>query len=347
MLLTILAFVFVFTAITLVHEGGHLLFAKRCGIRVHEFGIGYGPTLFKFTRNNTTYKINLLPILGFVSIAGLETDDPREKETPENEKYYNKTPLQKFIPILGGPLMNLVLGFVIFAVLFMVSGIPAGVSNEIATISPGSPAAKAGIMIGDKLVSINKQTYKDPMAAIKFIHQNPGKEVSLTLQRGSALVNVKATPKLNAKMKVGLLGFSLKTLSKQVNPFEAIFIAFKETIALSITIVILFGKLILGKFALSDLAGPIGIAQVTGQYAQMGPVSLLNFLAFFSINVAVFNLLPIPALDGGRLVFITIEAIFRKPINIELENKIHYYAFLGFLALIALVTVNDLLRFFR
>ncbi|MDI6731915.1 MAG: RIP metalloprotease RseP [Candidatus Margulisbacteria bacterium] len=347
MLITIVAFVLVFLAITLVHEGGHLLFAKRCGIRVHEFGIGYGPTLFKFTFHNTLYKVNLIPILGYVAIAGLETEDPREKETPESEKYYNKSPFAKFISILAGPLMNLFLGFLVFAVIFMFSGVPAGISNEIATITPGSPAAKAGLMPGDLLLSINRQTFKDPLSAIKIIHQSAGKTLTLAVARDGKTLTFKAAPLLNKKMKVGLLGFSLKPISKMVSPLSAIYIAFKETLGLTLTIIILFGKLLLGKFALSDLAGPIGIAQITGQSAQMGFASFMQFLAFFSINVAVFNLLPIPALDGGRLVFILIEAIRKKPINIELENKIHYFSFLAFLGLIAVVTVNDLVRIFR
>jgi regulator of sigma E protease len=176
LLLTIVSFIFVFAVITIAHEAGHLYFAKKAGIRVHEFGIGFGPTLFSFRHNNTSYKVNVLPILGYVKIAGIDTEDPQEKETPENEKYYNKSVSQKFKSIFAGPMMNLLLGFVIFSFVFMIAGIPTGISNEISTINPGSEAAKIGLQSGDQLVSINGKIYDKPEEAINVIHQSADKE---------------------------------------------------------------------------------------------------------------------------------------------------------------------------
>ena len=346
MLLTIVSFLFVFTIITLVHEFGHLIFAKRAGIAVPEFGLGFGPTIFSFKKNNTIYKLNSLPILGYVKIAGLDAEDPQEKEVPEDQKYYNKKVLQKFLPIFAGALMNLLLGFFIFSIVFMVAGIPAGISNTIAAVSPGSEAAKVGLQAGDQLIAINGVRYENGEEAVKVIHASPEQELELTIDRSGQVKKIKAVPRLNKKLKVGLIGFSLKAVYQKVNPLVAIYHGFLETWGLVLMILALVGRLLVGKLALGDLAGPIGIAQITGQYAQHGFWSLMNFMAFFSINVAVINLLPIPALDGGRLFFVLLEAVRGKAINIEKENKAHSIGLFVFLALIALLTVNDLIRIF-
>ncbi len=347
MLLTIVSFLFVFTIITIVHEFGHLYFSKKAGIRVHEFGLGFGPTLFSMKRNNTTYKINALPILGYVKIAGIDTEDPEEKDTPENEKYYNKSTGAKFRSIVAGPMMNLILGFLVYTMIFTFIGVPSGISNEISAVSPGSEAAKVGLKPGDKLISIDGKTYNNPEEAIKTIHQNPDKTLTLGIERNNKLTNIKATPKLHKRAKIGLIGFSLKAIYTRVNPLYAIYYGFKETVGLILLIFVLLGKLFVGQLAVTDLAGPVGIAQITGQYASRGAFALMNFIAFFSINVAVINLLPLPALDGGRLFFLLIEFIRRKPINIETENKIHSIGLILFLILFALLTVNDVLRIFR
>ena len=347
MLLTIIAFLFVFAVITLVHEGGHLYFSQKAGIRVHEFGLGFGPNIFSYKRNNTTYKINLLPILGYVKIAGLDTDDPEEKQTPENEKYYNKSVGKKLLSIVAGPVMNLIFGFLVFSLLFMIMGAPTGISNEIATISPGSVAEKIGLKPGDKIIALNKNTKYSPTEIVSFIHKNAKKELLLTIDRNGERLNFTAVPKFNEKMKVGLIGFSLKALYHKINPLQALYYGLKETAGLSLMVVLLLGKLMLGRLSLGDLAGPVGIAQITGQYAQSGLASLLGFTAFFSINVAILNLLPLPALDGGRIFFLLIEAVRRKALPIELENKVHVVGLYFFLALAAVLTINDVLRIFR
>ncbi|MBI5399693.1 RIP metalloprotease RseP [Candidatus Saganbacteria bacterium] len=347
MLLTIIAFFFVFTIITLAHEFGHLVFAKRNGIAVPEFGLGFGPTLFSFTINETVYKLNSLPILGYVKIAGIDPEEKTEKPVPENLKFYNKSAWQKFVPIFAGAFMNLVLGFIVYSFIFMVAGVPIGLSNEIGAVSSGSEAKRIGLQAGDRILAINSKGYKDANEAVKFIHDNPGRQLTLTIERHGVKKDFAATPALNKKLKIGLIGFSLKANHQKVNPLAALYHGGAETLKLSLMILVLLGKLFTGGISLFDLAGPVGIAQVTGQYAQQGWVSFLNFIAFFSINVTVINLLPLPALDGGRLFFIIIEAIRRKPIDIELENKIHNVGMMLLLGLIAVLTVNDLLRLLR
>jgi regulator of sigma E protease len=346
MLLTIVAFLFVFTVIAVVHEWGHLFFSKRAGIRVHEFGIGFGPTLFSTTRNNTVYKINLLPILGYVKIAGIDTEDPEEEHTPESEKFYNKPAGQKFKSIFAGPMMNLLLGFMVFSLVFMFSGVPTGISNELSAISPGSEAAKIGLHSGDKLISIDGQQFENAEDAISLIHKSADKKLKLVIERDGERLSLAATPTYNKRLKVGLIGFSLKPIYEKVGPLKSLYYGLKETVGLILLILTLLGRLLVGKLSLGDLAGPVGIAQITGQYAHQGITSFMSFLAFFSINVAVLNLLPIPALDGGRLFFVILEAIRRKPISMEKENRVHAVGLFILLGLIALLTINDLIRIF-
>lgn len=346
MLLTIISFLFVFTAITVVHEFGHLFFSKRAGIRVHEFGIGFGPTIFSIKKNHTTYKINALPILGYVKIAGIDTEDPEEKNTPESEKYYNKPLAQRFLSIFSGPLMNILLGFSVFSLIFMIAGIPVGISNEISAVSLGSEAANIGLRAGDKIIAIDGVVYENPEDAVQLIHKSAGKELNLTIERGRERLNTAATPELNERLKIGLIGFTLKAKYKRVDPFTAIYHGLMQTVNLTLLILSLFGRLLIGRLSFGDIAGPVGIAHITGQYAQRGFLSLLSFLAFFSVNVAVLNLLPLPALDGGRLFFVLLEAIRRKPISIEKENKVHYAGLFIFLGLLAILTIKDVIRIF-
>jgi len=347
MLLTIVSFLVVFTIVALVHEWGHLYFSKKVGIRVHEFGLGFGPTLFSVKKNNTTYKINLLPILGYVRIAGLEDETNEEKQTPETERYTSKSPWAKFLSIAAGAVMNLVLGFLVFSFVFMMIGMPSGVSNTIDTIAPGSEAAKIGLQPGDKLLTVNKRSFEKPEDAVKVIHDNAGKKVLISVERNGQTRLFTAVPQYNKRLKMGLIGFSLKPTYEKVGFFKSFYYGATQTLGLMLMILVLVGKLFVGKIAIGDLAGPVGIAQITGQYAQQGILSLLNFIAFFSINVGLLNLLPIPALDGGRLVFVLIEAIRRKPIKIEVENKIHQVGLIVLLTFLAALTVNDVLRFFK
>lgn len=345
MLISIISFLFVFTIIALTHEIGHLIWAKRAGIRVFEFGVGFGPRLCSFMKNNTTFSLNLIPVLAYIRIAG-EGESEEDETCPEDEKYYSKPPLQKFKALFAGPAMNILSAMIILALLFLVAGVPAGLSNEIGSISKGSPAEASGLRAGDKLLSINGIEYAKMEEAIEVIHKSQGKKLLLTLERGGKKIQIKAAPKYNPKLKVALLGFSPKPTYKRANPLVAIYYGFEQTAAMVITTVIILGQLFVGKLSLTDLAGPIGIAQITGRYAQTGLISLIYFTAFISVNIGVLNLLPIPALDGGRIVFVLIQWIRKSPVDPDLENKIHYWGLIALLILMGLVSVSDLFRLF-
>jgi len=346
MLISLISFAIVFTIIALAHEGGHLVMAKRAGIRVLEFGIGFGPRIWAVTHDNTVYSVNLVPILAFVRIAG-EGETEEDLNCPEAERYQAKSPWQKFLTLVAGPLMNLLAALVILIILAVFAGVPTGVSHEIETVTKGQPAEAAGLRPGDKLVAINGQAYQDMAGAIEYIHNHAGKKLVLTIDRAGQSLKIAATPTLNPKLNIGLLGFSPKPIYSRINPFQSVYYGFEQTASMIIVTLVVVGKLLTGGVSLTDLAGPVGIAQITGKYAQTGLVSLVYFTAFINVNIGILNLLPIPALDGGRVVFVIIEWFRKKAVDPKLENQINYWGFVFLLALMALVSAHDILRILR
>ncbi|MFC1767598.1 RIP metalloprotease RseP [Candidatus Margulisiibacteriota bacterium] len=346
-MITIIAFIVVFSIVVLSHELGHFFFSRLVGIKVLELGLGLGPRIAKFVRNGIPYTINLLPLGGFIKIAGINPEtESKEDKYKRKESYLSKSPLQKFMTVFGGPLANIVAAFLIFIIVFSFFGIPSGISNEISNISENSEAQRIGLMPGDKIIQVNGQTVIKMQDAVKIIHGSAGRRVFLTIKRSGQTLKLSAVPRFNERMKAGLIGFTLKPSYKRVNIFRSIWEAGKQTVGFVMLFIYILGMLITGKIPLGDVSGPVGIAQFTGQAAGEGIMALLMFTAFLSINLGVLNLLPIPALDGGRLVFIIIEAIRRKPIDIKLENKIHYIGIVFLLSLFLVITINDVLRIF-
>lgn len=344
-MISLLSFLLVFSIIAIVHELGHLIAAKRAGIEVYEFALGIGPRIFGFRKGKTDYLLNLFPIGGYVKIAGIEPkQDPQN--IPDDKKYYTKTPLQKFKTIVSGAMMNFLLGFIIIYFILVFVGAPAGITNVIDSIQPGSEAETIGLWPGDKIVAFNGKPAKDIKKVVETIHASTGKKLTLTVERYGEKIKLTAVPEYNENMKVGLIGFSLKANYKKIGPLAALWQAAKNTFSMIILLLVIVFKLIAGQIGFGQLAGPVGIAQISGQYAKSGLLSLFSFISFFSINVGVLNLLPIPALDGGRLVFVAIEAIRRKPIPIGQENRIHYWGMAFLFSLLILLTINDVFRLF-
>lgn len=346
MLMNILLFLVVFTIVALVHEFGHMIAAKRAGIMVYEIALGFGPRLISFKRGETTYALNLIPFLAYVKLAGMG-DDEEDKACPEERKYYAKKPWQKFKTTFTGPFMNIILAFVILSLIFAFVGVPKKISNEIESIVPNSPASKIGLKSGDKLLALNGRPVKKMEEAIGAIHKSPGKPMSLKIDRGGKVLFFKVVPKYNKRLKVSLIGFSPKPIYVRVNPLVALYYGAQQTLSMVALLFIIIWQLITGALSVKELAGPVGIAQITGRYAQSGFLALLHFLAFLNVNIGVLNLLPIPALDGGHIVFIFIHALRGRPIDFKKENQFHQWGMIALLALMALITINDLLRIFR
>jgi len=346
MLINALLFLVVFTVVALVHELGHMIAARRAGILVYEFALGIGPRLIAVKRGETTYALNLIPFLAYVKLAGMG-DDEADRSCPENRKYYSKAPLQKFVAVFFGPFMNIVLAFIILTLIFAFAGVPKELSNEIESIVPKSPASKVGLKPGDRLLAINGRPVDNMEEAIGMIHKSSGKRLILTIKRGPQKLSVTAVPEYNPRLKVGLIGFSPKPIYVRVNPMVALYYGIQQTLSMVALMFIIIWQLITGAVSVKELAGPVGIAQITGRYAQSGTLSLLHFVAFLNVNLGVINLLPLPAIDGGHIVFILIHAIRGKPVDFKKENQFHQWGMFVLLALMVLITVNDLLRIFR
>ena len=343
----ILAFVFVFLLITIVHEFGHFLMAKLNGVRVYEFAVGIGPRIASIVYGDTSYSLNLFPIGGYVRLAGVGGEElEADKNTPTSQLLSNRPAKIRFLVIVMGALFNLLLAWLIVLFLLGFNGVPVGVTNQIDRVIPGSPAAQAGLLPGDKVVKLNGQTIPKMADIIDYIHVNPGKRLTLNIDRNGQEIILSATPKYDPKMRMGLLGFSPKSEIKKLSFLETFLFSFQQMWGLiAMMFYVIFG-LITGYFSVGDLAGPVGIAQVTAQSYSMGASSFWAFVAFFNVNVGVLNLLPLPALDGGRLFFIVLEKLRRKPVSIEFETNVHRYGLIFFLVLIVLVTANDLARLF-
>lgn len=348
MLMSIILFIFIFTTIALAHEGGHYIAAKKAGMRVLEFGIGFGPRLFGKEYKGTVYSINLIPILAFVSIAGMDdSKDFDEKQIPNNEKYFAATPKNKFLMAFTGPLMNIILAFILLSFIFGFFGVPQSISPYIDQVQPGSIAEKSGLKHNDKILELNDQKIIKMENAIDIIHKSANKEVKLKILRGKEVFTIKVIPKYNARFKFAVIGFTPMPVYEKVNPLLAIYYGAKQTLGLIALMFVILFQLITGGISLTDLAGPVGIAQVTGKYANSGFLAFMNFAAFLNVNVGILNLLPLPALDGGHIVFALIEQVTKRPVKEDLQRKVHQWGMIFLLTLMFLVTVNDLLRIFK
>ena len=346
MIISVLSFCFVFIIVAMAHELGHFLWAKKAGIRVLELGIGFGPRLFAFKRKDTLYSVNLFPVLAFVRLAGIDEESEDEKNCPEEQRYYSRSPFEKFKAIAAGPIANIALAVLIFSFLANVYGMPQ-TTSEIFSVSKNSVASGAGIKPKDTLISVNGLTSKNPLVLVDAIHKSPGKEVKIEVIRNGKRISFLAVPKYDTRLKVGLLGFSLKMEYIKSGLLRSFWVGIKKTYEIAAGILFVLGQLITLKMSIAGLAGPLGIAQFSGQAASQGLPSLLFFIGLISVNLGVFNLLPLPALDGGRLVFILIEAVRGKPVPIEKENQIHQWGLIALLLLAAVVSVNDLIRIFK
>lgn len=321
-----------FMLLILIHEAGHFTAAKLSNIKVNEFSIGMGPKLKNWIKGETKYSLRLLPVGGYVAMEGEDTlsDDQRS--------YNNAGPWQKFVTILAGPLMNLILAFVLFTIVFMVNGVQ---TNTIGEIVPKSAAAKANLKVGDKIISIDGNeilTFKDASNAIS---QSKGRQINLIYERNGKIDSIKVSPKLDGDSY--LLGFSPK-LEKDF--LKSIGSGFNELIS---TIVLLWntlGQLFSGVLGLDNLSGPVGVIKQVSNVASYGPLALLSFTALISVNLGFFNLLPIPALDGSKLLFIIIEMIIGKPVNKKFEQIITIVGFLLLMGLIVVISIKDIYTLF-
>ncbi len=345
MIITILVFLLILSILVLIHELGHFLVAKKFGIKVEEFGFGLPPRAFGIKRGETIYSINWLPIGGFVKLYG-------EDEAGGGKRAFFARPVwQRGLVIIAGVAMNFILATLLVSFLFTQGvAIPTG-EVKIGQVVADSPAAAAKLQTDDIITAIDGKIVRRISEVQKLIFPKLEQDVKLTIKRGDSVqeIIIKTKKEIVEGKEVGLIGVGLSDMSFKKFPiWEAPIVGTIEAARLSWLTVVGLGNmvwswLILGQVP-QDVAGPVGVAQITGQAVSVGPLAVVFFTGILSLNLAVLNILPIPALDGGRFFFILIEAVTRRRVNPNFERYAHTIGMMILLALIALITFRDIGR---
>ncbi|OWA33798.1 RIP metalloprotease RseP [Saccharibacillus sp. O16] len=417
--------VLMFFVVVTVHEWGHYYFAKRAGILVREFAIGFGPKLFAYKRDETTFTLRMLPLGGYARMAGedpeldpiqpgqtiavrlsdegvvkkiyldqldnrrnvvrgeiewidleermqirlnvdgetqhLEVDRQADivsrgqelQVAPKDRQFRSKSVGKRALAIFAGPLMNFVLAFVLFLIYVQVSGVPDDKATgvEVAEVVAGTPAAAAGLQKGDVVQTIDGQPVSGDLTKVtELVNASGGKEVQMSVERGKEKLEIPVTPKMvkaSDGREVLQVGIALSQLKRSASFTESFQFAGDSFVKGSTAILDALRKLVFERFDINQLAGPVGTLQATGQVASQGIDQMIIWTAFVSINLGIFNLLPIPMLDGSRLIFLGIEAVRRRPIDPNKEGMVHFVGFALIFLLMIAVTYNDILRIIK
>ncbi len=343
---TILWFLLILGILVLAHELGHFVFAKLFGVRVDEFGLGYPPRIAGVKRGETTYSLNLFPLGGFTKLAGEE--DPNMPGS-----FAGKSRFARFVILAAGAFMNAVLPVLLLSIAFMIPHNTLVGNVTVESVGPGSPAEAAGIAPGDVILEVNGRKIQNLSDLQRSIQVNLGNEITVLLKKsGGGDKTVRVVPRWKPPEGQGAIGIVLKqadyTLIRESFPFwRAIPKGLGETVEMYVLLRNGIVSTVIGAVPV-QFGGPVAIAQVTGEVAKAGLSPLLEFASLLSINLAIFNLLPVPALDGGRILFVIIEWLRRgKRVPPKVESLVHLIGFVILIALIVLVTFTDILRILR
>ena len=348
MIINLIIFILILGAIVCIHEFGHFLFAKLTGVYVYEFSIGMGPKIFghKDKKNETEYCLRLIPIGGFVQLAGEEIDD--DKNIPKDKKLQSKKPWQRFLIMFFGPGFNFIFAFVIILSVSLICG-HVTYKPTVYKTTKNYPASTVGIQKGDTIIEINNHkisTIDDASLYLTLANKNKKTNIKVKTKDGKTKsYNITAKKEKVKKQTVYKYGIEFKSVKKRgfISSINYTFVKMKSLFRqMFVTVEYLFT----GKVKISQLSGPVGIYQIVGSQAKSGLASLLFLTAFLSINVGFINLIPLPAFDGGHILFIIIEAIRRKPIKPEVENMIHTIGLYLLMALMLYITINDVIKLF-
>ncbi|WP_017380861.1 RIP metalloprotease RseP [Paenisporosarcina sp. TG-14] len=416
---TTIAFILIFGSLVFFHELGHFIFAKRAGIMVREFAVGFGPKIVAITKGETLYTLRLLPLGGYVRMAGedmdsvelqpgfrvglvlnskeqvikivlnqnkqqqdmlfLETEradlekglwiegyDEEErlvrysvsrkavitengKDTliaPYDRQFNSKSLIKRAMTIFAGPLFNFILAFFIFLTIGLIQGIPT-YEPIITGVNEDSPALEAGMQKGDLVTKIGEEKIATWQDLASKIQASAGQPLTFEFVRDGEVIQSSITPKAIEQNgeTFGQIGVSYESPVEK-NPLKAVAYGAEQTVTWMVKIFELLGMLITGQFTIDALSGPVGIYKATEEVAQYGIFNLMNWAAILSINLGIMNLLPLPALDGGRLLFFLFEAIRGRPIDRQKEGMVHFVGIMLLMVLMVVVTWNDIQRFF-
>ena len=350
--LTILEFILFFGALVFLHELGHFIMARLNKIDVEEFGFGYPPRLAKlFTRKGTVFTLNWIPFGGFVRMKG-ETGD-----TLEAGSFAAANPWRRFAVLMNGPIMNLLTGLIILAIIFSRTGTPNVNKVEIAAIAANSPASAADLRPNDLIKAINGVEITSLNQVSQVVSSNLDKQLELTIQRGDQILSVSLTPRANPPAGQGALGVVIANPLQSTNFVQALPAAAQSTLDQGKQLILLPYQLIKGQISpeQSRLVSVVGIYDIFSQVKtedqaqaatnpQNAGLNILYFLAIISIALGYTNLLPIPALDGGHILFLLPEMFLRKKVKPELENAVHLVGFALLMVLMVVLIVNDIVN---
>jgi regulator of sigma E protease len=315
------------------HEWGHMIVAKMCGVKVNEFSVGMGPLIFKKQKGETQYSVRLLPLGGYCAMEGEEeaVDSPRS--------YSSKTPLQKIAILLAGVTMNVLIAILAVTLAYFIAGVP---STTLGSITPDSPAAAAGLKAGDRIVAVDgieTNSWNDVVNAIDGYHE--GDRLDIEYRRDGKKMEAFITPVFDEETQRYMVGI-VAGMSR--NPVTCITEGIRSTWEMNKLMLGAFQSMIKGGVSKGDVSGPIGLVKVVDQTASYGFTSYLMLLALVSLNLAFFNLLPIPGLDGGKIFFILLKIISLGRINDDMEYKATIVGMAILLALFVFVTYNDIMN---
>ncbi|MFZ5966551.1 MAG: RIP metalloprotease RseP [Bacillota bacterium] len=330
---TVIVALLVFGLLVVFHELGHFGIAKLVGIKVHEFAIGMGPKLLKVNGKETAYTIRLFPIGGFVKMEG-------EDEASTDQRSFNNKPLfARMMVIAAGPVMNFLLAVLLFMIIFYAVGFP---TTTIKQVTEGFPAEKVGIKPGDQIIAINDKEVNEWDEVVSIISKAEGTSLQIEIKRDSTMKEFTVIPILNKDLKqymIGITPMMEKSLGKSVQA------SFERLIFVMKGMTDFFVKLFGGKASTEEVVGPVGIIHLVGEAAKTSVFSVLSLAALISVNLGIVNLIPVPALDGGRLLFLIVEGIRGKAIDPEKEGFLHFIVFVLLITLMLFITYKDLMRF--
>jgi len=359
MIITIIVAFFSLMGLIVLHEFGHFLFAKKFGVKVEEFGIGYPPRLFGKKIGETLYSLNLLPFGAFVRLPG-------EIEKKDSVDSFSNQPIsERILIVLGGVLSFWVIAAIIFSIVFTF-GAPVAIDDEangnlidpkvqIVGLAKDSPAEVAGLRVGD---TIKEMSFLDDNIVPEktkqiqdFTNSYLGEEIDLTIERGKEIFKITLIPRISppqgeGSMGVALVRTAIKKYPLYLAPWQGIVTTGNLTIGILNGYFQAIKNVFIGEPSGVQMTGPVGVFQMLSQAQELGITYYLNFLAMISVYLAVFNLMPIPAVDGGKLVFLTIEAIRKKPVPEKIEQNITAFFFILLIILMILVTITDIRRIF-